>query len=162
MHEAALASSVAQVIRERALSGVRIRLYVSGGHSDVDAFDAALRFNLAASDPEIDLDAITIEHLAEERLCLSCGRSFAAIGRLGECPRCGGVGPAQSRPERIEIGSNERTAGAGWSAGGESSSSAARDVRVSQVPGALAQAEHAIQLTPPGRPGARSKRSTDV
>jgi len=108
MHEAALASAVAHAIRERALSGVPIRLFVSGGHSDVDAFDASLRFHLAASHPEIDLDAISIEHLAEERPCLSCGHSFAAIGTLADCPHCGGVGPTQPRPERIEIDWNER------------------------------------------------------
>lgn len=107
MHEAALASSVAEAIRERALSGVPIRLYVSGGHSDVDAFDAALRFHLSASDPGIDLDAISIEHLAEERPCLSCGRSFAAIGAVADCPGCGGVGLTPRRPERIEIGWSE-------------------------------------------------------
>ena len=111
MHEAALASSIAQAIRERTLSGAPIKIFVSGGHSDVDAFDAALRFHLAAGAPDIDLAAITIEHLAEDRPCLSCGRSFVAIGKLADCPRCGGVGLTQSRPERIEIGWNERMPG---------------------------------------------------
>lgn len=109
MHEAALASAVTQAIRERAVSGVRIRLLVSGGHTDVDAFDAALRFHLAANDPEIELDAIEIEHVAEERPCLSCGRSFGAIGMAADCPHCGGVGLARPRPERIEIAWNEGT-----------------------------------------------------
>jgi Zn finger protein HypA/HybF involved in hydrogenase expression len=107
MHEAALASSVAQAIRERALSGVPIRLFVSGGHSDVDAFDAALRFHLAARDPDIDLDAIEIQHVPEERPCLSCGRSFTGIGMVADCPHCGGVGLTQPRPERIDIGWDE-------------------------------------------------------
>jgi Zn finger protein HypA/HybF involved in hydrogenase expression len=113
MHEAALASAVAHAIGERALSGERIRLFVSGGHSAVDAFDAALRLHLAANRPEIDLDAIEIEHVAEERPCMSCGVSFAAVGMRADCPRCGGVGLTRPRPERIEIGWTERTVGTG-------------------------------------------------
>jgi Zn finger protein HypA/HybF involved in hydrogenase expression len=107
MHEAALASSVARSIRERAPPGVPIRLFVSGGHSDIAAFDAALRFHLSASDPGLDLDSITIEHLAEERMCLSCGRSFAAIGALADCPSCAGIGLTRPGPERIEISWND-------------------------------------------------------
>jgi Zn finger protein HypA/HybF involved in hydrogenase expression len=109
MHEAGLAADVAQAIRDRALSGRRIQLFVTGGHADVDDFDAALRFHLAISDPALDLNEITIEHLPEERACISCGHAFAAIGMLAECPRCGGVGPAPPRPERIEIGWSEPT-----------------------------------------------------
>ena len=103
MHESALASSVAQAIRERALSGVPIRLVVSGGHSDAHAFDAALRLHLAAGAPEIDLEAMTIEHLAEERPCLWCSRTFAAVGSPADCPWCGGVGLTPPRPEHVEI-----------------------------------------------------------
>lgn len=106
MHEAALAHAVALAIRGHAGSGARIRLLVSGGHADVDAFDAALRFRLEAADPDIDLDAIVIEHVPEERPCLSCGRSFAAIGMSAECPHCGGIGLTRPRPEWIEIGWN--------------------------------------------------------
>ena len=103
MHEAALASSVAWAISQHGVPGAQIRLFVSGGHADVDAFDASLRVHLAASAPEIDLDAITIEHIAEERPCLACGLPFSAVGALADCPRCDGVGATQPRPERIEI-----------------------------------------------------------
>ena len=117
MHEAALASAVAQAISERGLSGVRIRLFVSGGHADVDAFDAALRFHLAASDPEIDLDAITIEHLAEER-AVPVVRPFVRgdrhAGRLPALRRCragatagragtSAVGDARLRKRSIDV-----------------------------------------------------------
>ena len=103
MHEAELAIAVANELRKPGVRGRPVSLLVSGGHSDVDAFDAALRLHLAAHDPELDLDAISIVHIAEERLCLDCSRPFAAVGLAADCPRCGGVGLAQPRPEQIEV-----------------------------------------------------------
>ena len=103
MHEAALALAVAKQMTERGLLGRRVTLMVSGGHSDVGAFDAALLLHLAASEPRLDTDAVEIVHLAEGRLCLSCGQSFVAVGQLADCPYCGGVGPLRARPEKIEI-----------------------------------------------------------
>jgi Zn finger protein HypA/HybF involved in hydrogenase expression len=103
MHEAALASAVAETIRERGLDARAVRLRVSGGHTDVDAFDAALRFHLAAISPDLHLDAVPISHVPEERPCLSCGQSFAAVGLSATCPRCGGVGLGQPGPEHVEI-----------------------------------------------------------
>jgi hypothetical protein len=103
VHEAALALAVAEQIRQRGMLGRPMTLLVSGGHADADAFDAALRLHLAASEPRLDTDALTIVHLLEERPCLSCGQSFAAVGQLADCPYCGGVGPLRARPEKIEI-----------------------------------------------------------
>jgi Zn finger protein HypA/HybF involved in hydrogenase expression len=103
MHEAALASALAGAIREHGQQGREVRVLVSGGHSDADAFDAALRTHLAAIDPGLDLSAISIDHLPEQRPCLSCGRSFAAVGMVASCPHCGGSGLAAPRPEHVEL-----------------------------------------------------------
>ena len=103
MHEAALAAAVAAAIHARGLAGRPVRLIVSGGHSDVEAFDAALRLHLAASYPELDTDAMTIVHQAEDRTCFTCGRPFPAVGSIADCPHCGGVGFLRPRPEEIDI-----------------------------------------------------------
>ena len=103
MHEAALATAVAATIRERGLTGKAVRLVVSGGHTAAEAFDAALRLHLAAADPALDHDAISIVHMPEERPCLACGDSFTAVGLSATCPSCGGLGLARPGPERIEL-----------------------------------------------------------
>jgi Zn finger protein HypA/HybF involved in hydrogenase expression len=103
MHEAALASALTEQISARGLNGRAVRVLVSGGHSDADAFDDALRMHMAAIDPTLDLSVISIDHLPEERPCLSCGVSFAAVGMVATCPHCGGSGLAVARPERIEL-----------------------------------------------------------
>jgi len=103
MHEAALASALAGEISARGLNGRAVRVLVSGGHSDAAAFDDALRMHMAAIDPALDLSAISIDHVPEERPCLSCGESFAAVGMVASCPHCGGSGLTAPRPERIEL-----------------------------------------------------------
>jgi len=103
MHEAALASAVADAITSRGLQGRPVRLLVSGGNADHDAFDAALRFHLEVSAPAIDGGSLTIVHLPVERPCLACGRLFAAVGLAADCPDCGGIGLARPGPERVDI-----------------------------------------------------------
>ena len=103
MHEAALASAVANAISSRGLQGRPVRLLVSGGPSDHDSFDDALRFHLETTVPTIDCDTLTIIHLPVERPCMACGQPFGAVGRVADCPRCGGVGLAPPGPERVEI-----------------------------------------------------------
>lgn len=103
MHEAALASAVADAITSRGMHGKPVRLLVSGGHADQHAFDAALRFHLEGCEPAIDTGSLTIVHLPVERPCLACGRLFAAIGLAADCPHCGGIGLARPGPERVQI-----------------------------------------------------------
>jgi len=103
MHEAALASAVADAIMSRGLQGRSIRLLVSGGHADHHAFDAALRFHLEVGEPAVDCADLTIVHVPSERPCLACGRLFTAIGLAADCPDCGGIGLARPGPEHVQI-----------------------------------------------------------
>ena len=103
MHEAALASALADAITSRGLQGKPVRLLVSGGHADHDAFDAALRFHLEAGETAVDTGTLTIIHLPTERPCLACGRLFAAVGLAADCPHCGGIGLARPGPEQVQI-----------------------------------------------------------
>ena len=103
MHEAALAAAVAEALRRPDVRGRPVNLLVTGGHTDRVAFDAALRFHLAAAAPEIDLEVVSIVHVVQERPCLGCGHTFAAADLAAECPLCGGIGLALPSPEQVQI-----------------------------------------------------------
>jgi Zn finger protein HypA/HybF involved in hydrogenase expression len=106
MHEAGLASAVADALRREgveAVVGGRIRLLVGGGHSEPDDFDQSFRFHLSAAAPDLDATAIEIVHLPVDRLCVSCGQPFAAVTSDEPCPRCGGSGLQIPTPETVEI-----------------------------------------------------------
>ncbi len=106
MHEAGIASAVADALRREGvatLAGARVRLLVSGGHSEPVDFDESLRFHLAAAAPDVDVAAIEIVHLPIERLCAGCGEPFAAVSADEPCPRCGGSGLPVPTPESVEI-----------------------------------------------------------
>ena len=106
MHEAGLASAVADALRREGvatLDGPRVRLLVTGGHAEPDDFDAAFRLHLASVAPELAGADIEIVHLPRERLCASCGESFVAVTSAEPCPRCGGGGLPLPTPETVEI-----------------------------------------------------------
>jgi Zn finger protein HypA/HybF involved in hydrogenase expression len=106
MHEAGLAAAVAAALRREgvaALAGARVRLLVSGGHSEPADFDESFRFHLATSAPEFANAELEIVHLPVDRLCVGCGGSFAAVAEDDPCPACGGAGLPLPVPERVEI-----------------------------------------------------------
>lgn len=106
MHEAGLAAAVAQALRHEGLvgsDGPRIRLLVSGGHGEPEAFDAALRLHLSASVPELELDRVVIVHGPVTRLCADCTATYRSVDPSAPCPVCGGPGIAMPAAERVEI-----------------------------------------------------------
>ncbi len=111
MHEAGLANAIAAEIRERGLERRSIRLEVTGGHDDVDAFDAALRLHLSLALPGLDVGAIAIDHRAT-RLCPDCGVLTGPGGGDGPCPTCGRPAVALPTPEQVAISVAPGVAGA--------------------------------------------------
>jgi hypothetical protein len=103
MHESGLAAAVADALRGERLDGARVRLLVSGGHADPFDFDAAFRFHLTAAAPDLGALPLEIVHLPTDRLCVGCGRTFAAITADEPCPKCGSVGLPTQTTERVEI-----------------------------------------------------------
>lgn len=106
MHEAGLAVAVADALRREgveAVAGRRVRVVVSGGHTEPDDFDGSFRLHLAAAAPEFDAAAFEIVHLPVDRVCVGCGGGFASIVTEDPCPRCGGSGLPIPSPERVEI-----------------------------------------------------------
>ncbi len=103
MHESGLAAAVADTLRKERLDGARVRLLVSGGHVDPFDFDAAFRFHLVAAAPDLAEVPLEIVHLPTDRLCVGCGRPFAAITADEPCPKCGSVGLPTEAGERVEI-----------------------------------------------------------
>ena len=107
MHEARVARSIADEIRVRGLQGRGLRVVVSGGHGDRPGFDAALRAQLAAALPALDVDGIVIVHRPAAHLCAGCGGAY--IGHpSARCPMCGGEGTALPVPERVILEWGER------------------------------------------------------
>jgi hypothetical protein len=102
MHEGRIADAVAAEIRERG-DGDGLRLIVSGGHGDAQAFDAALRLHLAAALPQLDVSAISIVHRPAARLCGGCAGAYIARHPSDRCPACGGEGTAVPIPERVDL-----------------------------------------------------------
>jgi hypothetical protein len=107
MHEARVARSVAREIEGRGLAGHDLRLVVSGGHADREAFDAALRTQLSVALPDVDVAAIEIVHRPGPHLCNGCAGAFIAP-RGGRCPMCGADVTPLPAPERIELEWAER------------------------------------------------------
>ncbi len=103
MHEAGLAVAVAAAIRDRGLDPSGVRLLVSGGHGDVESFDAALRAHLEAAAPGLGLGAVQIVHAPVPRLCAKCAGQFRAATAEEPCPACDGPSIALSEPESIEL-----------------------------------------------------------
>ncbi len=110
VHEAGLADAIAAEIRERGLDARSVRLEVTGGHGDVEAFDAALRLHLSLALPGVDATAIAIDHRAT-RLCPACGVATGSGGGDGPCPTCGGPAVALPTPEQVVIGLASGTVG---------------------------------------------------
>ncbi len=110
MHEAGLAEAIAAEIRERGLERESLRLEVTGGSGDVEAFDAALRLHLSLALPDLDVAAIGIDHRVT-RLCPRCGPVAGPGGGDGPCPTCGGPSVVLPTPEQVAIGVAERVPG---------------------------------------------------
>lgn len=107
MHEARVARTVAREVEGRGLAGHELRLVVSGGHADRAAFEAALRTQLAAALPHVDVTRIEIVHRPGPQLCNGCAGAF--IAPPGErCPMCGSDGTPLPAPERVELHWAER------------------------------------------------------
>ncbi|HXP33050.1 MAG TPA: hydrogenase/urease maturation nickel metallochaperone HypA [Acidimicrobiales bacterium] len=105
MHEAGLAASVADVLRQRGLDreGASVRLIVHGGHDDAAAFDDALRLHLGMALPELDQRRLAIRHAPGTAVCVACGEPFEAPSSESPCPACGSPGLLLPTPESIEI-----------------------------------------------------------
>jgi len=104
MHEAGLAAAIADAVqRAGPLDGAtRVRLLVTGGHDDPEAFDDALRLHLHGQAPDV-ASAVDIVHVAVERLCLGCGGAFDAVRSDEPCPGCGGSAMPLPVPERVDV-----------------------------------------------------------
>lgn len=103
MHEAGLASAVAEALRQESLDGARVRLLVSGGHSHPHDFDGSFLMHLVATAPELEGVPFEIVHLPFPRLCVGCGARFDAVTEETPCPTCGSSGLPVATPERLEI-----------------------------------------------------------
>lgn len=103
MHEAGLAEAIAVEIRERRLEPGSLRLEVTGGHGDAEAFDAALRLHLSLALPGFDVMAIGIDHRST-RLCRACGVVTGPGDGDGPCPTCGRDAVELPTPEQVVIG----------------------------------------------------------
>ena len=105
MHEAGLAASVADALRQRGLEreGPSVRLVVHGGHDDAAAFDDALRLHLGLALPGFDQRRLKIRHTAAIAMCVGCGEPFKARSAETPCPACGSPGLRLPTPESIEI-----------------------------------------------------------
>ena len=102
MHEARVAQSIVGEILERGLQSFSLRIVVSGGHGDRAAFDRALRTQLGAALPNLDVDHIEILHRPAAQLCGGCGGAFIAEHGT-RCPMCGGEGVPVPVPERVVL-----------------------------------------------------------
>jgi Zn finger protein HypA/HybF involved in hydrogenase expression len=103
MHEAGLAAAIWRAIEARGRSIAGLRIVVTGGAHPPGDVEAALRLHLAALAPAIDWAGVEIVHRPLARPCLTCGRSFEAIGPDAVCPACGGPGLPPLEAERIEL-----------------------------------------------------------
>lgn len=103
MHEAGIARSIAAALRGQAVDGRTVRLHVRGGHHDPGEFEAALRTHLRIEAPELDAVPIELVHAAVPRLCVGCGREFAAPGPDDPCPSCGGASLPLQEHEQVEV-----------------------------------------------------------
>jgi hypothetical protein len=100
MHEARVAQSIVGEILDRGLQSYSLRVVVSGGHGDRAAFDEALRVQLAAALPTLDVGGVEIVHRPAAQLCGGCGGAFIAEHGT-RCPMCGGEGVAVPVPEHV-------------------------------------------------------------
>ena len=102
MHEARVAQSIVGEILDRGLQSYSLRVVVSGGHGDRTAFDQALRVQLAAALPTLDVHRVEIVHRPAAQLCGGCAGAFIAEAGT-RCPMCGGEGVAVPSPERVVL-----------------------------------------------------------
>lgn len=105
MHEAGLAASIAETLRQHGLdaTGPPIRLVVRGGHGVEAAFDDALRLHLELRLPTLDQGRVTIVHQPRDATCVTCGSVFQATSVDTPCPACGGPGLSRPTPESVEV-----------------------------------------------------------
>ncbi len=103
MHEHGVAIAVADEIRVRRLDPARVRVLVSGGHGDPDAFEAAFRAHLVAAGPSLGLDAVTIVRVPTTYLCAICAGTFLTPEPEPACPSCGGPGLSAAHAESVEL-----------------------------------------------------------
>ena len=103
MHEAKLAVEIVDALRAAGVESgaARIRLRVTGGHTEADDFDVALRLHIRALAPDLE-PIVEIVHMPLERLCLDCARTFNGLSDE-PCPECGGSPLALPVPERIDV-----------------------------------------------------------
>jgi Zn finger protein HypA/HybF involved in hydrogenase expression len=120
VHEAGIARTIADAIRDHGIDGVPVRVLVTGGHDVPADFDASLRFHLEVVAPGLDPDRLTIVHRPAPRWCPSCGTSSDGLPG-GTCPGCGGPTLGSSSDESIELewdaAASSGTAGPGRRAG---------------------------------------------
>ena len=102
MHEAGLAASVVEAVAREGLNGKPLRIFVSGGHGDPDAFDAALVAHIVADARWTDAP-IAVEHTPQARVCSACSETFAGASDSADCPRCGGAALPAPGFEQIAI-----------------------------------------------------------
>jgi hypothetical protein len=103
MHEAGIAALIVERLRGWGSRAGRARVLVRGGHSDIEAFDAALRIHLLAADPDLDASRVEVVHLARTLTCASCGLRYDAKDATGVCPACGGAAWPDNAPEEVEL-----------------------------------------------------------
>jgi Zn finger protein HypA/HybF involved in hydrogenase expression len=108
-----VAIAVADEIRVRGLDPARVRVLVSGGHGDPEAFEAAFRSHLVAAGPSLGLDAVTIVRVPATYLCAICAGVFRTAEPDPACPGCGGPGLSAAHAESVEIEWDEPPAGRG-------------------------------------------------
>ena len=108
-----MAIAVADEIRTRGLDPASVRVLVSGGHGDPDAFEAAFRSHLVAAGPSLGLDAVTIVRVPATYFCAICAGTFLTVEREPACPTCGGPGLAAQHSESVELEWDEPPPGRG-------------------------------------------------
>lgn len=95
--------SIAARLRDHPSRVTSVRIVVSGDVGDRDAWEAAVRRQVAIALPDLPPRAIRIVHGPGAWVCRGCRTSFVTPEADVACPFCGGPPEPLRLAERIEI-----------------------------------------------------------
>jgi Zn finger protein HypA/HybF involved in hydrogenase expression len=103
MHEASLATSVLEVLRNHPGPHDRVRVHIADISSTPEELTRQLESYLASADPPVNVCNLEVVPRARERLCASCAATWLTFDHDPTCPACGGVPLPTPHDHRLEV-----------------------------------------------------------